>query len=666
MLRRGSILVALSLAACGGARSQAGLAGSGPVASVAKRCGARPGARVAPVGSDGTGSTVALVSWNGRRLAIVADEDEHAVHTLDLASRRRLASTPVGGRPAQLLVLADGRVLVANRDRSQLMLLVPGSDPSQPLTVDCGVATPTEPVALATTPDGATVIVSSGWGHALSGYRVADLARTFRVDLPREPRAVVVADDGALAYVSHAVGGKISMVALGADHRVVELGVGSGADPRIEQIRQQVRAASGVAAAAQLAALDQLPDGRRTSCQGYALAKSVDPVGRILAPQVLVDPGDAQRRPTGYGDDNAATELQSVAVIDARLGTPLAASLSLPQPSWASPPGEGSVEQCLLPRAAVVDPATRTLLVACLGIDAVIAYDASAATPSQTEKRRWNVASGPTGIAVDPGRREAVVWSQFDRSLDVIPLAHVEPSVDDEDVPAEVAHFALPSDPARRLDVAARLGRQLFFATGDARISRDGRACASCHPDGRDDGLVWATPNGPRRSILLAGRLADTAPYSWEGNEADLRRHLVKTFDRLHGAGGLRSVELDALLTYVRSLPPPPRAVTPDDVELRRGAQLFVSAEVGCSHCHSGPAFTDGALHDIDSHAEVDRERKFNTPSLRFVGAKGPWFHDGRYKTLRELLVKEDGKMGHTHGLSPADLDALEAYVRSL
>src|SRR6185295_4434308 len=79
------------------------------------------------------------------------------------------------------------------------------------------------------------------------------------------------------------------------------------------------------------------------------------------------------------------------------------------------------------------------------------------------------------------------------------------------------------------------LGRQIFHTTGDARISRDGRACASCHPDGRDDAITWATPEGPRRSIMLAGRLEGTEPFSWNGVTKDVREHLTHTFDRLSG-----------------------------------------------------------------------------------------------------------------------------------
>src|SRR5262249_45628296 len=147
-----------------------------------------------------------------------------------------------------------------------------------------------------------------------------------------------------------------------------------------------------------------------------------------------------------------------------------------------------------------------------------------------------------------------------------------------------------------------------------------GRACASCHPDGRDDAITWATPEGPRRSIMLAGRVSQTAPYSWNGDAKTLPRHLGNTFDRLSGKG-LRSIELDALVTYISSLPAPPTAEAhADAAKVERGRQIFASHEAGCSGCHSGTSFTDGQNHDVGSKDKADRGTAFNTPSLRFVG----------------------------------------------
>jgi cytochrome c peroxidase len=216
-----------------------------------------------------------------------------------------------------------------------------------------------------------------------------------------------------------------------------------------------------------------------------------------------------------------------------------------------------------------------------------------------------------------------------------------------------------------KLPAEYALGRILFHAAGDARVSNDGRACASCHPDGRDDAITWATPEGPRRSIMLAGRVMRTAPYSWNGNETTLHAHLGNTFDRLSGRG-LRSIELDALVAYLSTMPAPSSAAPSDPAKAARGKQIFTSSEAGCATCHSGAAFSDGQNHDVGSKHTADRDAKFNTPSLHLVGGTGPYFHDGRYSTLGELLKKSDGKMGKTGHLSAADLDALETYLRTL
>ncbi|HEY4989640.1 MAG TPA: hypothetical protein VII09_07530, partial [Opitutaceae bacterium] len=46
-------------------------------------------------------------------------------------------------------------------------------------------------------------------------------------------------------------------------------------------------------------------------------------------------------------------------------------------------------------------------------------------------------------------------------------------------------------------------------------------ACASCHPEGGDDGHVWQLDGAPRRTPSLRGTIAGTAPYHWPGDEPD-------------------------------------------------------------------------------------------------------------------------------------------------
>jgi mono/diheme cytochrome c family protein len=414
--------------------------------------------------------------------------------------------------------------------------------------------------------------------------------------------------------------------------------------------------------------MKRLEEGR-PSCQGFALAKStVAAPGRIFAPQVMVDPGDFEQRPDGYGNDNAPTEVPAVAVIDEGTAAPLLASVTIGRdPGMFRKRGdarEGRPE-CLLPRAAAVDAKTRSVLVTCYGIDAVVAYDATAANPFSAERRRWTVGSGPSGVAVDADKHRAVVWSQFDRTLSSFAIGEAE-LVDEKTAPPKVQKTA--AGPLKqKLPAEYALGRILFHAAGDMRIASDGRACASCHPDGRDDAITWATPEGPRRTIMLAGRATASAPYSWNGDETTLHSHLGNTFDRLSGKG-LRSIELDALVTYIAQMPAPSsQVVAPSEkAKVDRGRAIFASKEAGCSSCHTGSGFTDGRNHDVGSKHKADRASSFNTPTLHLVGGTGPYFHDGRYTNLTELLTKTDGQMGHTKHLSNSDLDSLETFLRTL
>ena len=82
----------------------------------------------------------------------------------------------------------------------------------------------------------------------------------------------------------------------------------------------------------------------------------------------------------------------------------------------------------------------------------------------------------------------------------------------------------------------------------------------------------------------------------------------------------------------------------------------------------AGPLATDNQRHDVKSKASADKSGTFNTPSLHLVGGTGPYFHDGTSATrrLHDLLAGAHDDMGHTSQLSPADLDAIEAYLRTL
>jgi hypothetical protein len=597
------------------------------------------------------GSAVVLARQDGATLAYAADEDANAIHTIDVSTGKLRASTPLAGAPSQVLVLADGRVAVTLRNRNRLQILEPSASPDKPLTGLCTVATPVEPIGLAVTPNDETILVTAAWARKLSAFDAGTLKHRFNADLPREPRDVLVDDDGSRAFVAHVVGGTISVVDLvSKDHEVRDIAL-------------QVRRAAGSGTSG----------NERRSCQGFALAKSSNielaahdtpmvPNGRIFAPRVSIDPGESSRRTSGYGNSGfARVESPIVSVVDSEAERTLTTSLMSATPAHIL-----TKNDCLLPRSAKVSQRSGGLLVACAGTDALVEMDARGVDPARLERRRWKLPAGPTGLAVDDENDVAVVWSQFDRQLAIVNLKSATTA-------SAVDVVSAPRLVKGALSANALWGRKLFHQTDDTRISRDGRACASCHPDGREDALTWSTPVGPRQTLMLAGRVKNSAPYSWLGVHKTVKVHVRTTFERLGGSGlperhGVVD-ELDALIEYVESMPGPVMhgaMASTEPALVAQGKKLFFDADTGCASCHSGGSGTDKERHDLGTTAPGDMDTKFDTPSLHFVGGTAPYFHDGRYATLMDLLTASDSQMGHTMHLSRKDAKALAAYLETL
>ncbi|MET0593050.1 MAG: hypothetical protein ABW133_10145, partial [Polyangiaceae bacterium] len=446
-------------------------------------------------------------------------------------------------------------------------------------------------------------------------------------------------DDGSRAFVAHVVGAKMSVVDLTtAEHAVRSVDLSARASSEESSDNPALKGCQGFA----LAKVDAL---RGDTIDGK-LAKMID---RVFAPMVSVNSGEGLSESSGYGPDGPS-EIGEVAVVDASAERNLTRIVR-------SPNGVVTSETpCLLPRAATYHDGA--LFVTCLGIDAVLKLDARGVDPSRSETRRWHVASGPTGVAVDPASDRAVVWSQFDREIAVIGTKS----------DAAPMRLALARQSAG-ITANVALGRRIFHQVGDSHISSDGRACASCHPDGREDALTWSTPDGARQTPMLAGRLALTAPYGWLGASDGVKDHLKKTFERL-GGEGLPERELSALIDYIGTMTPPVGiAFTPSEKQklVEHGHKLFESADTGCGTCHdSARDFSDGMRHSVTAGRAANDADGFDTPSLRFVSGTAPYFHDGRYKTLDDVLTAPDHAMGTSTQLSRQDRAALVAYLETL
>jgi cytochrome c peroxidase len=227
---------------------------------------------------------------------------------------------------------------------------------------------------------------------------------------------------------------------------------------------------------------------------------------------------------------------------------------------------------------------------------------------------------------------------------------------------ARVATVALgPPQPDR---TAAQRGEAAFR---DGRRSHDRwMSCASCHPAGHTTGLNFDTFGdsgfgAPKNTPSLLG-VAGSGPFTWTAKFDQLAGQVHQSFET-----SLRGPEpeprvVEDLVAYLESLPPAPPRRRADDPAAVRGAAVFTARR--CQTCHEPPLYTIAATRDVGLDDASGGHRRFNPPSLRGVAWTAPYFHDGRARTLAEVLqVHLPGK---TDPLTSQDRDDLIAFLESL
>jgi cytochrome c peroxidase len=219
-------------------------------------------------------------------------------------------------------------------------------------------------------------------------------------------------------------------------------------------------------------------------------------------------------------------------------------------------------------------------------------------------------------------------------------------------------------NPPRRIVLSqtsrADTGHAIFHAS-----TPSGLACASCHPEGGEDGRAWRFQKlGPRRTQSLRGGVLATAPFHWGGDFAtisDLTRDLFET--RMRGPR-LDDEHREALGRWLDRIPAIARGPALDAAAVERGRQLFQSPSLGCASCHQGVAFTNNLT------ADVGTGRPFQVPTLRALALRAPFMHDGCAATLAARFTDGTCGGGDQHGLTSAltapQLADLTAYLETL
>ena len=230
---------------------------------------------------------------------------------------------------------------------------------------------------------------------------------------------------------------------------------------------------------------------------------------------------------------------------------------------------------------------------------------------------------------------------------------------------------AISLGPARKPDLVRR-GEIVFH---DATLCfQHWLSCATCHPNGRADGLNWDLLNdgmgNPKntKSMVLSHK---TPPAMARGVRANMDDASVAGFRHIL----FREVEpeeIKATQAYLCSLKPdvsPHRA--PDGsltAQAKRGQAIFADAKTKCAICHPAGLLTDLKLYDVGTRQSLDRESTFDTPTLVELWRTGPYLHDGGAVTLHEVLTKfnKGDRHGMTSHLSKEQLGDLVVYLLSL
>lgn len=195
-------------------------------------------------------------------------------------------------------------------------------------------------------------------------------------------------------------------------------------------------------------------------------------------------------------------------------------------------------------------------------------------------------------------------------------------------------------------------GHEIFHRRTDSGLS-----CATCHPEGTDDGHVWVFEGlGKRRTQPLDVGLEGTAPFHWDGDMSDL--DVLMTEVLAHRMGGMRQSgdRHESFSRWLFAQQRPPARTGGDAVLVARGEELFTNFD--CGRCHTG----DGLGGTMTAPV---RDKELQVPSLRRVSLHPPFMHDGRSRTIEDA-VRDMIETTTSANASPEDVAALSAYMRML
>lgn len=663
-----------------------------------------PAARGIEPGTSPVSGPIALTADDTR--IVVASEDHDEVLIIDRATRAVLHRVAVGDAPGHLIVTGNRAIVTARHGHTIAVVDLDSA------TVIRTIPVGAEPMGLTETAPGVVAVALAGdQAVAIVDVEAGRVVQTIALEAG-DPRAVALLGDGTL-YVSHMADGRFSRVDIDAGNaRVVDVATANSFGARL--IPEHLRSltvdadANTVLVAHSQANADTVrapigdggtdgfvDPGQGDGACGYSGCPTE--LGAVVPGVTEVDPTDdvvlipqhAEQATSGGGECFNCDVAMPVA--------PGGFGGAAAPPSVLNPfESRFSGVQLSNPTAIALFDGGRGQLVVNMSTKNALLMRRHLKGTASDVIGVARLGNGASGVVISHDGAAAYVWNQFDGAVTEIALPQVPDRqsttrFDDDTatstdgaarvaVDAEVAEFGLIAEIGSQsfvvaddvFDAEASLGRKMFHDATDTRISANGTvSCASCHPDGRSDGRTWQFTFGARNTPQLGGDIRDTAPFHWPGDVPTVAALNDMTVKPFMGGAGMSAAEFEPIAAFLGTIRQAPSVAAARGaltaIELR-GKAVFESEATGCTACHAGAHFTDNVSHNIGSTGDFRDITSFQTPVLHGLHRSAPYFHDGRFQTVEDMIattVKTD-TMGKGSHLDDADLAALAAYLKTL
>ncbi|HVU52717.1 MAG TPA: cytochrome c [Polyangia bacterium] len=553
-----------------------------------------------------------LVVLRDGHTAVASDPDRDVVYVADLSTRavRARVALVAGDEPGRLVEDGAGLVHVALRRGGAVVTLDPAMG-----TVTSRQSVCAAPRGLAYEAAKDLVHVACAEGTLVSLRASGGVTRT--VTLRRDLRDVVVIGDGTLLVSTFKTADVLAVDASGTVTSAVRPPARHGISPSNGQPRTMSPAVAwrmvpANGSSALLLHQRGVDDPISVGPGGYAAGKGCD--GIVESTASLVFPGV-----TPSTSSPLAMVTLAVDVAVSPDGTLMALAVA------------GSSHAPAVPVMTVPLTLVTQGTGGCTsgGLPAGPPSMGAASAPPPPPGQAVSVAFEPNGAVVAQSRDPDVLWTSD--GLDPIQLS------------SESTHDT---------------GHLMFHVDAGGGV-----ACASCHPEGGEDGRTWSFAClGPRRSQSLRGGLSGTEPFHWDGDMPSFPDLVQAVFVGRMSGPQPTADQTAAMLRWLDTIPelPTPPPAAPAAVE--RGRALFGSATLGCTTCHAGPRLTNNLSVDVGTGLTAQ------VPSLRGVGWRAPFLHNGCAPTLADRFGSCGGgdRHGHTSQLAPSDVADLTAFLETL